>query len=222
MLEHYIQKNIVYALALTESMRFSELKPDNIENKLFDYHLKKVIAEGYVSKTDDGSYALTSIGRRIGKEVIKQHNALVDRAYSVLFLAVRRADGAWLLCRRKAHPLFNKIGFMHAMPSLTDHAEAVAAAELQQKSRLSGKFAVRGSGYLRMHYDGELESFTHFTLLECKNAEGELVNNDEELAEYYWQENPDFNDPDMLPSIPLFAEGLATPGIFYLEQDFNT
>jgi hypothetical protein len=222
MLEHYIQKNIVYALALTESLRFSELKPDTIENKLFDYHLKKVIAEGYVAKTVDGSYALTPVGRRIGKEVIKQHSALVERAYSVLFLAVRNENGAWLLCRRKAHPLLNKIGFMHALPSLTDHAETVAAAELEEKSGLTGSFTVRGSGYLRMYHDGALESFTHFTLLECHDATGILVNNDDELAEYYWETDPDFTSPDMLPSIAQFADGLAKPGIFYLEQDFNT
>jgi hypothetical protein len=220
MLDHYIQKIIVYSLALTDSLRFGELKPDDLDNKLFDYHLKKVIAQGLVAKNDDGQYTLTLKGRRVGKDAIKKHDQLIDRAYSVLFLAIRRKeDDAWLLCRRKTHPLLGKVGFMHAQPDFTLHAPQVAEQTLTQKVGLTGDFRVRGSGYLRMYEDRELESFTHFTLLECLGAKGDLQQNDE-LAEYYWETNPDFAAADMLPSIPLLADKLSKPGLFYLEQDF--
>ena len=221
MLDHHIQKNIVYTLALAESMRFSELKPDGLENKLFDYHLKKVIAAGYVGKTDSGEYALTSIGRRVGKDAIKKDNQLIDRAYSVLFLAIRRkADGAWLFCRRKTHPLLGKVGFMHGQPSFTEHVALAAQAEALRKTGLACEFTVRGSGYLRMYESSQLDSFTHFTLLECTDAHGELLQLDD-LAEYYWQVDPGFDTPDMLPSIAHFADKLAEPGLFFLEADFS-
>jgi hypothetical protein len=220
MLEHWIQKDIVYSLALTDSLRFGELKPDDLDNKLFDYHLKKVIAQGLVAKNDAGEYTLTSKGRRVGKDAIKKHDQLIDRAYSVLFLAIRRKeDGAWLLCRRKAHPLIGKVGFMHAQPDFILHTHEVAQSTLTQKVGLSGDFTIRGSGYLRMYEQEQMESFTHFTLLECVDAQGDLQQNDE-LAEYYWETNPDFAAPDMLPSIPLLADKLSKPGLFYLEQDF--
>jgi hypothetical protein len=220
MLDHWIQKDIVYSLALTDSLRFGELKPDDLENKLFDYHLKKVIAGGLVAKNEGGEYTLTLKGRRVGKDAIKKHDQLIDRAYSVLFLAIRhKEDGAWLLCRRKTHPLLGKVGFMHAQPDFTQHAPEVAQQTLTLKAGLTGEFSVRGSGYLRMYEQDQLESFTHFTLLECEDAAGDLLQNDE-LAEYYWETNPDFSAPDMLPSIPLLADKLSQPGLFYLEQDF--
>ncbi len=220
MLEHHIQKSIVYNLALTETARFGELKPDTIENKLFDYHLKKVVAEGLVAKNNDGAYALTSKGRRVGKDAIKKNDQLIDRAYSVLFLAIRRSDGAWLLCKRKAHPLLGKIGFMHAQPSFTQPANVAARDEALVKTGLKCDFTVRGSGYLRMYEADNLESFTHFTLLECTDASGELQQLDE-LAEYYWETSPDFSAEDVLPSIPIFVEKLSQPDLFYLEQDFT-
>lgn len=221
MLDHYIQKNIVYALALAESMRFSDLKPDGLENKLFDYHLKKVIAAGFVIKADSGEYALTSKGRRVGKEVIKKNDQFLDRALSVLFLVVKRSDGAWLLCRRKTHPLLDRVGFMHAHSDFIEHADVTAQKELLRKVGLDGEFTVRGSGYLRMYESDNLESFTHFTMLECLDPKGELQQLDE-LAEYYWQTDPDFSSSDLLPSIPLFVDKLAQPGLFYLEEDFSS
>lgn len=221
MLEHHIQKTIVYNLALIESARFSDLKPDTIENKLFDYHLKKVIAEGLVEKTNEGVYALTSKGRRIGRDTIKRSDLLLDRAYSVLFLVIRReSDGAWLLCRRKAHPLLGKVGFLKAEPVVDEDVTATAHTTTLEKTGLDCSFTVRGSGYLRMFEDDSLESFTHFTLLECTNANGEPKQLDE-LAEYYWELDPDFTAPDVLPSIAYFAEKLAEPGLFFIEESFT-
>jgi hypothetical protein len=221
MLDHYIQKDIVYNLALTESARFTDLKPDTIENKLFDYHLKKVIAEGLVAKNEAGEYTLTPKGRRVGKDAIKKSDHLIDRAYSVLFLAIcRKSDGAWLLCKRKSHPLLGKVGFMNAQPSFTEYVEVTAHYEALKKTGLDCEFTVRGSGYLRIYEKDNLESFTHFTLLECVDAQGDLLQLDE-LAEYYWEASPDFSAPDMLPSIAVFADRLASPGLFFLEQDFT-
>lgn len=221
MLDHHIQKDIVYNLSLTDSARFSDLKQDTVENKLFNYHLKKVIAEGLVTKTDSGVYTLTPKGRRVGKDAIKKSDQLIDRAYSVLFLAIRRqSDGAWLLCKRKAHPLLGKIGFMHAQPSFSERVEVTAHYEALKKTGLDCTFTVHGSGYLRMYEDDNLESFTHFTLLESTDAGGELQQLDE-LAEYFWDVDPDFTADNMLPSIPILADKLAQPGLFFVEQDFR-
>lgn len=222
MLDHYIQKNIVYNLALTPSMRFSDLKPDDTENKLFDYHLKKVIATGLVTKNQTGEYELTPTGRRVGKDALKKTDHLINRVYSVLFIAIRRqSDGAWLLCRRKAHPLLGKVGFMHAVPDLDSTAPESAAAATLEKTGLQATFTVRGSGYLRVYEGEDMESFTHFTLLEAKDAIGDLQQLDS-LSEYYWQTTIDIEDPDLLPSIPYFIDALEKPGLFYFEKTLNS
>lgn len=221
MLDHYIQKNIVYNLALAQSMRFSDLKPDDIENKLFDYHLKKVVATGLVVKNDTGEYELTPKGRRVGKDALKKTDHLINRVYSVIFIAIRgQEDDAWLLCRRKTHPLLGKIGFMHAAPDLDATALETAIHAVQEKTGLKGTFKVRGSGYLRMYEGEDMESFTHFTLIESTDASGELKQLDE-LAEYFWQDAIDDNDPNLLPSIPYFASALEQPGLFYFEKTLN-
>lgn len=218
MIDHHIQKSIVYALALTPSARFGELKPDDVENKLFDYHLKKVLATGLVEKLNSGEYTLTPLGRRVGKDALKKSDHLIDRAYSVIFMAIRRqSDGAWLLCRRKTHPLFDRVGFMNAQPELEVPIAETAAHVAAQKTGLQCDFQVRGSGYLRVYDDDQLESFTHFTLLECLDASGDLEQLDE-LAEYFWVVEPDFTAPEIMPTISLFAAKLAQPELFFIEE----
>jgi len=225
MLDHHLQRSIVYRLALSQGARFSELKPDIVDNKLFTYHLKKVVAAGYVAKGEDGLYSLTPEGRRLGIRVLDKQQVLVDRADSVIFMVVRRkADKAWLLYRRKVHPLFDMVGFMHATPTATASCTTVAAETLFQTTGLRGTFTALGGGYFRVYRGEELESFTHFTLVACEDAEGELVQNDD-YADYHWQDDPDFADPAMLPdTIPLadlYGRRRNFGENFFVEQTFH-
>ena len=211
----------MYRLALSHALRFSELKPDEIENKLFTYHLKKTIAAGYVQKDADGLYSLTPEGRRLGTRVMESPQELIDKADSVLFLVIRRkADGAWLLYKRRTHPLIDRVGFMHASPLLELTAPEAAKLACRQKTGLECEFSVLGSGYFRVFEEGELESFTNFTLLVCEDANGELSVQDE-LAGYFWQVDPDFSDEMMLPNMPELVEHYRKGELFFIERQLQ-
>ena len=215
MLDHHIQRQIVYDLAFSNGLRFSELKPDALENKSFDYHLKKVIVAGYVVKNEDGTYSLTSEGKRVGKGALKKQSRLIDRAYSTLLLAIQRQeDGAWLLSRRKSQPLLGLTGFMNAQPRSDQKIVQTAANVCREQTGLTGSFEMHGGGYFRIYRSGELESFIHFTLLKCIDIQGELLQNSE-LAEYYWDTDPDWQGPEMLPNMrTLHRMSQAQPGAF--------
>lgn len=221
MLDHHIQRSIVYQLAFEPSMRFGELKPDDIDNKLFTYHLKKVIAAGYVAKNDDGLYILTSEGRRIGVGALKSEHRLIDRAYSTLLLAIRRKhDGAWLLYRRNTHPMIGLAGFMHVQPVVDMASTEIARLECRDKTGLDGEFSVHGHGYFRVYDKDQLESFIHFTLLVCDDIHGELAPNNI-LADYFWEMAPDFSAPHMLPNMQTLYELYTGPSGTFTEQTFH-
>lgn len=222
MLEHHIQRSIVYRLALTPSLTFSELKPDTLENKLFTYHLKKTVSAGLVEKNSDGRYALTAEGRVLGVHVLENTEAIIDRAYSVLFLVIRRkSDGAWLLYKRGSHPLYGRVGFMHVTPNATESSLQTASVVCKQRTGLDVAFRALGSGFFRVYEGEKLESFTNFTLLVCEDAQGELQG-DDELAEYFWEASPDFTADDMLPNMPVLAELYAQGEPFFVEKRLST
>ena len=221
LIDHHIQRSILYHLALADSLRFSQLKPDILENKLFTYHLKKVVAAGYVKKQEDGTYTLTSEGRRLGLRAVQLENTDLSKPHSVLFLVVRRAtDQAWLLYRRSAHPLKDKVGFMHAVPEADVSVLDTASRILKEKTGLSGKFHALGGGYFRIYQAEQLESFTHFTLLVCEDAIGELLQHHEH-AEYEWFDSPEFNSEEMLPNMPSLVERYEDQKQFFIEESFS-
>lgn len=221
MLEHHLQRAIVYRLAFEEGLRFSELKPDTIENKLFTYHLKKVLDAGYVSKDEDGVYRLTPDGRRLGVHVLETQNMLPNIADSVLFLVVRRKlDGAWLMYRRNTHPLKGLAGFMHGRPNAQEESTSTAAKICQEKTGLTGQFKALGGGYFRMYEGDNLESFTHFTLLVCEDAVGQLQEHDN-TAEYFWEGDPDFSADNILPNMPVLVELYQAGKPFFIEKTFS-
>ncbi|MCA9330855.1 hypothetical protein KC957_02310 [Candidatus Saccharibacteria bacterium] len=221
MLEHHIQRAIVYRLALTPSLKFSELKPGTIENKLFTYHLKKVVVAGLVEKSDDGQYALTPQGRLLGVHVLERTEAMADRAYSVLFLVIRRkSDGAWLLYKRGSHPLYGRVGFMHATPNAHESSLETAKRTCREHTGMDATFTALGSGFFRVFEDDKLESFTNFTLLICEDAVGEL-RSDDELAEYFWAETIDQERPSLLPNMPTLIELYEAGEPFFVEKTLH-
>ena len=218
MLDHHLQRAVVYHLAQDDNLRFSELKPAEIESKLFTYHLKKVVSAGYVIKNEDGRYSLTAEGRRLGIRVLSDFQTLADRAHSVLFLVIRRkSDGAWLLYRRKIQPLVNRVGFMHCTPNAGESIFETATNICKERTGLTCEFSALGNGYFRMLSGDTLESFTHFTLLVCEDAVGDLIQGNE-YAEYYWQAEPDFTDSAMLPNMQALVEKYQVGEQFFLEQ----
>lgn len=221
MLDHHIQKNIVYTLAFSDGMRFGELKPDELENKAFDYHLKKVIVAGFVVKAADGRYVLTNEGKRVGISAFRAKNDRLDQARSTLLLAVRRADdGAWLMMRRKSQPLIGLRGFMNARPTATQQIVDTAQQVCREETGLTGTFVTHGHGYFRVYHGGSLESFIHFTLLVCNEIQGELHQNSS-LAEYYWDTDPDWSAPDMLPNTQTLHKMFEAPAGQFVDQRFD-
>lgn len=221
MLDHHIQRAIVYRLAFTPGLRFSELKPPEIDNKLFTYHLKKVLAGGLASKSDEGIYTLTPEGRRVSTGALdKEKTLIVERAHSVLFLVIRRKeDGAWLFYRRSTHPMLGFKGFMHCNPHAQKPVNETARVQCREKTGLDGDFTALGSGYFRIYKDGYLESFTHFTLLYCDDIHGDLTPHDPK-AEYYWNTHPDFTAEDMFPGTNLLKEHYEAKRVFLIDKTF--
>ena len=222
MLDHHIQRAIVYRLAFSESLRFTELKPDDLENKLFDYHLKKVVKAGYVAKNDDGEYSLTPDGRILGVRALQKQQALADQAESVLFLIIRReSDSAWLFYTRNTHPMLGYSGFMHTTPQADESVTDTATRSCLEKTGLHAKFTALGGGYSRIfNTDGELLSFTNFSLVFCDGTQGELAEHDE-FADYQWVIDPDFASTALFPSTAMLHDFYLAGQPFFVERSFT-
>jgi hypothetical protein len=98
--DHYIQTDILSVLLRQGPKNFSALKPAELENSLFMYHMRKLIARGIVEKKD-GNFSLTAAGVRwlnktgLGRGEVEAPRCLVQ------FLVL--ADNRLLLSERQEH-----------------------------------------------------------------------------------------------------------------------
>ncbi len=207
MLDHHLQREIHFQLSHADSLRFSELQPEGVENKLFDYHLKKTLRSGLIQKNDDGSYSLTPTGRRIGAGTLSRPSSTADKAYSLLLFGLQREDGAWLLYERTSHPQINRVGLPQHRPD-AHHSTLESARTFATQIDIEADFSVHAHGYLRVFDENDaVESFVHFTLLKgvCSAADTPLPDG------YRWVAAADFSDLDLLPSTSVLMKLLAGP-----------
>lgn len=219
MLEHHIQKDILARLVKSEAARYSELKPKTIDGNIFTYHLQQLIKNKYVEKCEDGAYKLTSAGKAVGINSDLSHKELLEQAHPILLIVVRQGD-RWLLRKRLAQPAYGMVGFVHAEPLLTENISETAARVLTQRTGLTAVCVPKGSGYIRILRDGEMESFTQFTLLEARDIKGAMTQT-KPTGENIWFENPNFTDASMLPSMHDLVQKIEEPGFFFAELEYD-
>lgn len=192
---HHIQKSILDILATTESSRYSDLKPNDMDGNIFSYHLKQLIGGHYVIKNDDGSYRLTIKGKEY---IVHRYEDTLTQAHSIFLIALRRGDD-WLMRERLVQPLLGMSGFIHGEPIADTPLLETAMWRLQDKTGLSVPLSVHSSGLIRISRSGTLESFSHAIILTGQTQEDISVT-DDKTGRNYWLPTSNLQDTSILPS----------------------
>lgn len=207
MLVHHIQKHILERLVHSTSTRYADLRPANVDGNVFTYHLQQLIKAGPIEKTDDGLYCLTSAGKAEGISSKLTPIERQQQAHAVLLIAIRDAEGRWLLRKRTVHPMFGRTGFVHGEPKAGEPVIVTAQKRLLHKTGLSAELTIAGSGFITIFQRDDLESYSQFTLLTGTVTAGDLLQKDE-TGENNWQKDPDFTSDAFVPSMPDLVHAL--------------
>lgn len=145
------QKFILSQLKTTEYARFSDIKPPKISSNAFSYHLKQLIAGGWVAKTDAGytlgPKGLAEVDRNIeSRQVRMQPNVVVA-------LLVQDGYGKVLLKKRGEQPYIHhwELPAVPASVADTTVTEAAKWAAKQQLKLLPEHMRHVGDCYVRTH-----------------------------------------------------------------------
>src|SRR3990170_944918 len=110
---HYFQKAILKKLTLTPILKFNELLIDGLESEHMNYHLKKLITYGFVSKKGI-SYQLTDKGKDYCN-LLDDNIDMVEKQpkTSVLITGVRKNPQTGkienLVSKRLRQPYYGKV-----------------------------------------------------------------------------------------------------------------
>lgn len=205
---HVIQKDILAKLITSPYLRYSYLKPTNIEGNHFMYHLKALMRDGLVVKNEQGQYLLSPEGKLNADKLSLQNYAPRKQPSIVTLITCQNAKGQWLVYKRKRQPLIDQIGFVYGKLHLEETIEQAAHRELKEKTGLQCELIHRGDGYITIYEGSDLVSQIMFHLFYGKNPFGEIKKTTKPgVASWAWRE--EFNHPPFMPSMSDLAELLA-------------
>ena len=127
----------------SDGMRFSSLKPRDMESNIFMYHLKSLISGGYVLKKGS-EYALTAKGLTYVDSLSSKNLKPRKQPKLIAIVAIKDSHDKWLLLERKFQPYKNTLmlpsGKQHFGEDIYEHAKR----ELLEKTGLNIPLIYRG------------------------------------------------------------------------------
>lgn len=192
---HHIQKNIMDKLSTAEVKRYGELKPAELDGNVFGYHLKALLIEKYISKSEQGDYALTQKGKDY---IVHRFENPLLQAHSIFLIALRRGD-KWLLRERLVQPLLGMSGFIHGEPVAGEPIVDTAVRRLQEKTGLHVDLQVQSSGLISITRDGALESYSHAVVL-VGSTDDDISITKDSTGHNFWLPTSELSSATVLPS----------------------
>lgn len=218
---HYIQNKILYSLTLSDTARYSQLRPKEIESNHFIYHLKQLILEKLVVKNADGSYSLSAAGKAHVDKVSLSSFRLRNQPKIVNLIACKNRKGEWLLYKRKHQPFMGLSGFPYGKIHLGETIKASSERELREKTNLKAKLTHQGDVYVTVFDGPTLITHTLFHVHSGNNPSG-VLKPETPIGYCYWAKINN-NKRQYFPGFMEIYRKLNSPGNnrFFAEYTFK-
>jgi 8-oxo-dGTP pyrophosphatase MutT (NUDIX family) len=217
MIEHHIQKDILLRLSKAAELRFSELKPEDMESNSFIYHLKQLQSQKLVDKTETG-YRLSDEGLSY-IDGFSFHTLKPRKQPKIItILIVKNPSGQFLMAKRKYQPYIGQYMFVSGKQHLGEGPDEHVVRELREKLNLDVPAKRRGLSDIRI-YRGE-KIITHVTahIYEALSPTDQLPE-DTHQFEFVWV-NADDTELPMLAGTHEIIEKLGEEKeLFFLSLD---
>lgn len=213
-IEHYIQKHILYVLSRQEFARYCEMRPEKTDSNLYAYHLGRLMASGYVCKTNQG-YTLSLKGMQYIEYASSNINLRLQSKITTV-IVLTNDDGEILLVKRHKQPFINyyglPIGKVHS--DKDSCIQEAAERELFEKTNVKLKRLNHiGDIYLKTQVkDTQISDiFAHVFYKKINKA---IVNDGQELV---WANEKYLNDKNIIPGVREIVK-LSNSGEYFFKE----
>ncbi len=217
MIEHYIQRDIIDQLSASHLLRFSQLKPRQLESNLFMYHLKQLIKAGYVEKID-GGYQLGPVGLTYVDTLSLTNRQPRKQPKVISIITLQNNKGEWLLGRRKLQPYLGALMFPCGKQHFGEAPEIHVTRELYEKTGLAVPLVRRGMTDIRIH--NKIRVLTH-TIGHVYSGTITASFLPQETKQYLYEWRADIPVGGSVPGTKDLAQALREEvKMFFISKDF--
>ena len=160
-LQHHIQKFIIGVLIHKKYARFRDLRPPKTDTNLFSYHLKVLIKDKWVEKTNEG-YTLSKNGLAYVDRVSMEKLNIRSQPKIITMLLIQNSEGDVLVQKRLKQPYIDTWTLPYGKTHINDMSlEFGAKRESQEKLDYTPDVTRHvGDVYIRVETHGEILSTT--------------------------------------------------------------
>jgi ADP-ribose pyrophosphatase YjhB (NUDIX family) len=160
-LDHHIQKHIIGVLMFQKTARFRDLRPPKTDTNLFTYHLKVLMKDEMITKTDEG-YTLSQKGVGYVDRVSTEKFIVRSQPKVITMMVVQNSDGDVLIQKRTKQPYIDTWTLPYGKVHIDDiNLEMAAQRETFEKLGLKNQAVMHaGDCYIRVKATGEILSTT--------------------------------------------------------------
>jgi hypothetical protein len=215
---HWIQREILKKLATSESCRYSDLKPENVDGNLFMYHLKQLMADKYIENTNK-EYRLTSVGKTYlgGLRLSQGGVAAIPRLFTVIY--AKNTKGEVLLYRWSRQPYLGHVSLPFNRILREQTIAQTAAETLNYKSGLTGTLDYKGVAGVMVKDEEKISSHYIAHIFELADTVKEkAVTADGLTGEPFWGSIDDFNDSELVYGTKEIIEIINTKKSPFFEE----
>jgi 8-oxo-dGTP pyrophosphatase MutT (NUDIX family) len=174
---HPAQTQILRELLFVPSARFADLqKLTALGSDHVKFHIARLVEVGYVVKSSQGDYSLTTAGKEYANKLDTDRN-LIERQPKSAVILVLEHDGKLLVQERLKHPYYGFWGFPGGKIRWGETIMEAAARELEEETGLSAELTFRGVYHelTKSKETGEVLEDKIFQIVFGKNPTGELA-----------------------------------------------
>lgn len=217
---HEYQILILKKLLYQKEAKFSQLNTSKIDNNHFNYHLKYLINEGFISKTDN-LYLLTDKGLELANRIDTKESRMTSQPKVSVMIRILNNEGMTLVGYRQKDPEKGKISFYTEKVRLGESIEDTITRCLKNETGLEGTSKFRGV-IRNMYYSKQ--NLVEDTLMICfdvvSTSQDKFIEVSEETTNM-WVSNPiNLKESELFPEMKKFIKLFESENIFY-EQIFQ-
>lgn len=212
---HRIQKHILAYLMEHKTARFRDMRPPKTDTNLYSYHLKLLIKQGYVIKTDEG-YSLGMKGAIYVDRVTSATVKLRPQPKIITMLVIQNDEGDVLMFKKKRQPFIGTLTLPHGKLH-NDDMSVYDAAHREIKEKLNN-IAIDGlkhvgDTYVHVTEGDEVAMSTLIHIFYGTTAEGH------KLDDYYqWMQPLKIADQESSPGIVEVVQFALISKTYFFEE----
>lgn len=154
---HYIQQSILKKLLFSKSLKYSAMKPVDMEGSQFTFHLEQLIRENLVEKLDSGKYSLTLAGKNTANSIdFDSSSPNIQAKHSAVFCATRNDLSEVLIYTRLKNPFYGHKGFPTGKVQYGERIIDTAVREFTEETNLVGKPYLVGIRHYRVYFPKDI------------------------------------------------------------------